>query len=263
MEADGFSEADGETVLRGDFEVAMVSASISYAVTDAAGDGANTLYDDVDQLSIGAAADFGQFTVVVAYQEESDSFAGLDTTPLVADANEYDPAEENGDFTTSEIFGLSVGATFAGADITVAYASNETANTNSTGVKVSYPFGDAITATAYYVSEDDGSNDDNYGVNVAYSSGAIAVTVDYQSDQTVDKWGLEGSYDLGNGMTVLAGVLNENEGDEDFYIAGTYDLGGGADLLFSYGLDDDNDQEDEIGANEYQTGATVEVNFTF
>ncbi len=250
MESDSFSEADGETVLRGDFEVAMVEASLSVVVADTNGATAHTASggsDSFDQMSFGAAADFGQFTVIAAYQEEGD----LGGTG-------------NGDYNADEVFGLSVGATFAGADITVAYASDETAGTNSTGIEVSYPFGDAITATAYYVAEDDGTDEDNYGVNVAYASGAIAVAVDYDYDQGVDKWGVEGSYDLGNGITVLAGVLNENEGDDtDYYVAGTYDLGGGADLLVSYGVDDDFDQEDEIGANEYQEGATVEINFTF
>ncbi|MCG3268591.1 porin [Yoonia sp. I 8.24] len=250
MESDSFSEADGETVLRGDFEVAMVEASLSVVVADTNGTTAQSASggsDSFDQMSFGAAADFGQFTVVAAYQEEGD----LGNTA-------------NGDYNADEVFGLSVGATFSGADITVAYASDETAGTNSTGIEVSYPFSDAITATAYYVAEDDGTDEDNYGVNVAYASGAIAVAVDYDYDQGVDKWGVEGSYDLGNGITVLAGVLNENEGDDtDYYIAGTYDLGGGADLLVSYGVDDDFDQEDEIGANEYQEGATVEVNFTF
>ena len=65
-------------------------------------------------------------------------------------------------------------------------------------------------------------------------------------------------------MTVLAGALNENEGDDaDFYVGGTYDLGGGATILAMFAEDKDGDQEDEIGSGEYMPGTTVEVNFTF
>ncbi|MDO6591998.1 porin [Loktanella sp. D2R18] len=254
MEADYFSAVDGETVLRGDVTFGAVSASLSYTVASDDGIlvedfGVNT----VDQLSFGATAELGQFTIVVAYQEESDD--------LVFGFYNYYASQT--DYYPGEVWGLSASATFGGADITVAYASDESAGETSTGVKVAYPFSDAITGTVYYVAEDDGTNEDNYGVNVAYASGAISVTADYQYDQGTDKWALEGSYDLGNGMSVFAGVLNDNEGDEDYYVAGTYDLGGGADLLISYAEDNDSDWEDEIGTNEYQEGATVEINFTF
>ena len=247
MEQDAFSEADGETVLRGDVSVAMVDASISMVIADTNAVTAHTASggsDSYDQLSFGATADLGQFSVAVAYQEAGD----LGPTG-------------NGDYNTAEVFGISVGATFAGADVRVAYASDETNSESSTGVKVSYPVSDAITATAYYVDESNG--DANYGVNVAYAAGAIAVAADYQDDQGVAKWGLEGSYDLGNGATVLAGAVNGNEADADFYVAGTYDLGGGASVLVSYALDDDASEGDEIGDPEYQEGTTVEIAFTF
>ncbi|WP_108814414.1 porin [Loktanella sp. Alg231-35] len=254
MEADGFSEADGENVLRGDVTVGSVDASVSYAISDAAG----VLVSDTagadgetDQLSIGASSDLGQFSVTAAYQEEADAVFG-------AAAN-----AANGDYNVSEVFGIAVGASFGGADITVAYASNETADTSSTGIQVAYPFG-PVTATVYYVSEDDATDEDNYGLNVAYSDGPIAVTADYDYDQGTDKWNLDGSYDVGNGLTLLAGMQNENEGDDaDYYVAGTYDLGGGAELLVSYGEDDDGDQTDEIGGGDYLPGTTVELSFAF
>ncbi len=255
MEADGFSAADGENVLRGDVTVGSVDASVSYAISDAAGvlvsDTAGA-EGETDQLSIGATADLGQFSVIAVYQEEADAAFG-------AAAN-----TANGDYNVSEMFGLSVGASFGGADITVAYASNQTTDESSTGIQVAYPFG-PVTGTVYYVSEDDNDSDeDNYGVTVAYADGPIAVTADYDFDQGTDKWNLDGSYDVGNGLTLLAGMQNENEGDDaDYYVAGTYDLGGGAELLVSYAEDDDGDQEDEIGANEYLPGTTVELSFAF
>ncbi|KJZ19290.1 porin [Loktanella sp. S4079] len=250
MEADGFSENDGETVLRGEAAYNGIDAAVSYTIADAAN---NFPADDshVDQLSVAAAGDFGQFSVVAAYQDESDAAFG-------AVAN-----TENGDYNPNELFGLSVGASFSGADITVAYAEDLTADESSLGVQVAYPFG-PVTATVYYVAEDDATDEDNYGVTLAYSAGAIAVKGDYDYDQGTDKWGIEGSYDVGNGFTVFAGVLNEDESDDaDYYVAGTYDLGGGASVLVSFAEDKSNDQGDEVGANEYKEGATVEVNFSF
>ncbi|MDP5358669.1 MAG: porin, partial [Paracoccaceae bacterium] len=94
MEADGFSEADGENVLRGDVTVAGIEASISLALTNAAGARVSVDTDeDYDQLSFGASGDLGMFGFAVAYQEES-TFAPYFSA-------------ENGDFNDSEIFGIS------------------------------------------------------------------------------------------------------------------------------------------------------------
>ncbi|MFG5384922.1 porin [Yoonia sp. R2-816] len=269
MEGDSFSEADGESAIRGDVNIGPVSASVSYVLTDADADPVsidegtdtfNAYDDDVDQLSFGMSAEFGVVTIAAAYQEESVADGDADDT---ADPEDYDPSDENGDFNTDEVFGISVAGTFAGATVTVAYAEETNADEQSTGVKIAYPFG-PVTATAYYVSEDGaGDPEDNYGLNVAYADGPIAVTADYQDDQGTEKWSLEGSYDVGNGLSVFAGVLNDNEGDEDYYVAATYDLGGGAELLVSYAEDDDNDNEDEIGADDYQNGTTIELSFAF
>ena len=267
MESDGFSEADGENVLRGEVSVAGIDAAVSYALSDADGNATDSgaFTEEVDQLSVAASGTFGMVTIGAAYQEESIAIGGAST---------YDPNGENGDFNLNEIFGISAGVAVGGADITVAYASNETTGNNSTGIQVAYPFG-PVTGTVYYVSEDDGSDEDNYGVTVAYADGPIAVTLDYDYDQGVNKVGIDGSYDVGNGLTVLAGMYDQsddtgdfdgisNEGT-DFYIAGTYDLGGGASVLVSYadaetgGAFDD----DEVGGPDYQVGTTVEVSFKF
>jgi outer membrane protein OmpU len=257
MEADGFSEADGENVLRGDVTVAGIEASISLALTNADGDLVSDDTDeDYDQLSFGASGDLGMFSFAVAYQEES-TFA-----PYFSAAN--------GDFNDSEIFGISAGVSVAGADITLAYASNETIDENSTGIQVAYPFG-PVTATVYYVSEDDGSGEDNYGATVAYSDGPIKVKLDYDYDQGVSKTGLDGSYDVGNGLTVLAGLYDQSDdaaaanNGTDFYVAGTYDLGGGAKLLISYAEAETAGAigDDEVGGPDYQVGTTVQVSFSF
>ncbi|MBT8411410.1 MAG: porin, partial [Octadecabacter sp.] len=212
MEGDSFSEADGEEVIRGEVTMYGVEAQVSYVLADA--DGVRNVADDLNQLSIGLSADFGNVNVVAAYQEESGEAAGFYAA--------------NGDFNDAEAFGISVGTSFAGADIRLAYADDTAAD--SIGVKVSYPVG-PVTATAYYVSESVG--DDNYGLNLAYENGPIAVALDYQDDQGTQKVGLEGSYDVGNGLTVFAGVYDDSVGT-DTYVAAEYDLGSGASLLVSY-----------------------------
>jgi hypothetical protein len=250
MESDGFSEADGEEALRGEVTYGNVMAQLSYAIADATG--ARNTGDDLEQLSLGVSADVGNFNVVVAYQEEFSN--AVDGAAYVA---------ANGDITNSEMFGLSVGTSFSGADIRVAYASDETTGEDSTGVQVAYPFG-PVTATVYYVSESEALGD-NWGANLAYSNGPVAVSFDYDDDQGTEKYGLEGSYNVGNGIMVYAGYLFfEGLADEDaFYVAGTYDLGSGAEFLVSYADGDDAEYEDEIGAGEYQSGTTVEISFAF
>jgi predicted porin len=243
MESDGFSEADGEEALRGEVSYGAVSAQVSYVLGES-GTSTPNVANDLNQLSLGMSADFGNFNVVAAYQEASGEAAGF----YVA----------NGDFSDAEIFGLSVGTSFSGADVRLAYADNGT--TDSLGVKVAYPFG-PVTATAYFVSESAGG--DNYGVNLAYENGPIGIALDYQDDQGTVKVGLEGSYDVGNGIMAYAGYLTEDGTDDRFYVAGTYDLGSGASLLVSYAADDSNVDEDEIGAGEYQDGTTVELSFAF
>ncbi len=309
MEADGFSEADGENVIRGDVSVGGFDASVSYNVTHALGDAAADdgfvnvplSIDDydtdddgvvdagsgaaleaaldpfanndefVDQLSIGVAGDVGMFSMSVAYQEESVSAGiaaaagGLSAADIDAavQGGIYAPGVANGDFNEDEIWGISGGVNFGGADITVAYASNETADISSTGIQVAYPVG-PVTATVYYVSEDSDVDEDNFGATLAYSDGPIAVTLDYDNDQGLEKVNLDGSYDVGNGLTLLAGAQNENEGDDtDYYVAGTFDLGGGAEFLVAYADDEDGDQEDEIGDPEYLPGTTLEISFSF
>ena len=226
MDADNFSEVDGETVLRGDINVAGFDASLSYAYNYAA--------NQLDAMSFGAAGAFGAATVSVAYQEAAPAGAGV---------------------TGDEVFGISVGIMLAGADLGLGYASNETTGQASTGVSVGYTVG-PVALAASYVMEDAG--DDNWDVSATYEAGAVSATV--FTDES-DDWGLEGSYAMGNGLTVYAGLVDAGE---DYYVAGSYDLGGDATLLVSYVEDGDLDNgDDEIGDPEYQAGMTVEIGFTF
>ncbi|GGL53681.1 porin [Wenxinia marina] len=266
MEQDGFSEADGETVLRGEVMFGGVTAGASYVVADAGNDMVEDSSDQiVDQLSVGATGEFAGFTFAVAYQEESDFADDADEDAV---SGLYDPVDENGDFNPDEVFGVRVGATFAGADIALGYAQNMTDDASSLGVQASYPIG-PITATAYYVLEEiDGVDDveDNYGLTVAYASGPIAATADYDYDQGTNKFNVDGSYDIGNGVMVVAGLEYQTDPDKgtDYYAGVVVDLGSGAEVLAAYAEDgDDDDADQEIGTYELEDGITVEASFTF
>jgi hypothetical protein len=241
MESDGFTTvpfdaAEADAVLRGDVTMGDVSASVSYVIVTTGTE------QEIDQLSFGVKAAVAGVTIAAAYEEATTKQTEVD------DAN------------NDEIFGLSVGFAAAGANFTVAYAEDE--NSNSTGVKASMPVG-PVTVTGYYVDESVG--DANLGVNVKYSADALTVAVDYQDDQGTTKVGIDGSYDLGNGLTILAGAFDQETQGTDTYVAAAYDLGGGAALLVSYADAETTDAlaDDEVGGPDYQVGTTVAVSFKF
>ncbi|SLN42760.1 porin [Roseisalinus antarcticus] len=255
LEADGFSEADGEIVLRGEAMFGSFTGGFSYVVADVDG---NLVGDDAgvdsdfDQLSVGAVGTFGNFTVGMAYQAESDAVAG----------GSYDPSA-NGDFTMDEIFAIFGSTTVGAADISIAYASNQTMDTSSTGVAIAYPFGPVVLGAAF------GSNPDGidtYEVSVGYANGPVTVDVVYADnvDGTDEEVTLDATYDVGSGVTIMAG-MNDGDGtaETDYYIGGTLALSDNVSLLASYAVDDDQSEEDAIGAPELQEGTTVEMSFTF
>ena len=256
MAADGFSEQDGETVLRGDLiDYGGVNASLSYVVADT--EGARPA-GDVDQLSLGASCEGGGYTFGVAYQEESDAAnqkSDLGEEPAVdGEYSAYD------DFNTDEIFGIGLEANIVGFDGGIAYANNMTAGHTSLGILVNYPIG-AFGARAYYVMEDGPlESEDAWGLGFTYENGPVSLEAIYKETSGEVDSKLEGTYDAGNGFMVWAGLVS---GGDDYYVAGTQDLGGGAQLLVSYGVDDDSSEEDEIGNPEIQEGATVEVTLAF
>jgi predicted porin len=156
---------------------------------------------------------------------------------------------------------LKVSATVAGADVAVGYFNDATADLQSLGVSASMPVG-AVTVTASYVNETNAADtaENNWDVSAKYAEGAITATV--KTDES-DDWAIEGTYDMGNGLTVAAGLADAGD---DMYVGGTYDLGGGASLLVSYADDSDADEEgadNDIGAQDYQVGTTVAVSFKF
>ncbi|EAR49969.1 putative porin [Oceanicola granulosus HTCC2516] len=257
MAHDNFSNADGETVLRGEATFGTITGGLSYVVTDAGGD--NVEPDEVDQLSLGARAEFGQFSVGMAYQEESDAAAGDD----VADEMVYDPVDENGDFNTDQVFGIFGSTSFAGADVSVAYARNVTEESDSTGVSLAYPVGPVVLGASYAFNSD---AENNFEVTASYVNGPVTVSAAYgdNDEGTDESYAVDARYDVGSGLAVLAGFSGgDGTADNDYYVAGEMDMGGGAMLTASYAVDDDDSEEDEIGAPEFQEGTTVELTFEF
>ena len=230
-----------ESMLVGEATVAGFTAAASWGVDS--GDGlllAET--DDIDAMQLHVAGTVSIVDLELAYQQE---FGGFDA-----------------------VFGVAASATFAGADITVSYVDDN--DESSTGISVAYPFG-PVTVAAYYSVND--VAEDNYGLDLDYAANGIAVNVFVDVDggeagaDDVTEYGIEGSYDVGNGLTVFAGYITDDAVENDLvYAAAEYDLGGGAELLFSYADDGDetaNLTDDEVGDPEYNEGLTVSVSFEF
>ena len=237
MDADAdVAEQDGELVLKATGTFGNVNAAVSYELQDAAGATENS-----GNLSFGASADLGEVTASVAFQS--------------GEANTLTTAAQ------SEILGVKVATSMGGADLALGYVDDRTADLQSTGISVTYPVG-AVTVAASYVMEDNaaGTADDNWDIKISYAEGAMTASV--KTDEA-DDWAVEGTYDMGNGLTVAAGVADAGD---DFYVGGSYDLGGGAALLVSYADDSDGDEvaaDNDIGAAGYAVGTTVELSFAF
>ena len=238
MVNDGFREiGDNGTNLKGSVTYGQVTAAVSYDA-DAG--------QDLGTADIGITADLGGATAVIAYQEGVTG--GID-----------------------ELLGVSVSTSMSGVDFTVAYASNETDNQDSTGLKVGYAFGD-VKASAFFVSESVG--EDGYGMTVDYTAGALKLQAFYEE---VDNAGvaeeetrIQAQYDLGNGLVLTAGSIDgDDAADDDFasYLVAEYSLGGGASLMASYADGQaggvGSTDIDTFGGYELNDGTTIELSFAF
>ncbi|MCC5972559.1 MAG: porin [Rubellimicrobium sp.] len=219
--------AEFDAMLRGEVMFGGIEAMVSWGVGI---DGNRFTDNDLDAMQVYVRGDLGNFGFQLAYQDE------------------FGP--------TPQIFGVAVSTSFAGADAKLAYLDD--GDQNSVGVSLSYPIG-PVTAGAYYTSNS--VSDDSWGISADYADGPISVSAFYDVDQGADGvFGLEGSYDVGNGLMVMAGILDNGDA---YYVAATYDLGGGASLLVAFADDENNGLNDEIGDPELMAGATVELNFSF
>jgi outer membrane protein OmpU len=265
MAEDGFSEADGETALRFDATFGAISASLSGVLdsdradfdtdgdddTTSVGFTAGTPTGDLEQLALGVSGDLGAVSFTAVYQAEWEGSTQSDNT---AGGGAVVSAFDNGDFSEDEMFGLSGSMAFSGADVTLAYAKNNTSGESSTGAEVSYPMG-AVTLGAFYVSES--ASDDNYGATVAYAEGDLSVKA-WVHDGNDEDYGVNIAYAMGDWGLYVGG-----SDDDGAYVAGELDLGGGASFTVSYANDEDSSDNDEIGPQEYLQGTTLAVSLSF
>lgn len=236
----GFNDGDAhfdavgyDAILRGDVMYSGINAYASFGV-DTNGDA--TTGDDFGAMQLAAEGSFGNFGFIAAYAEE---LTGAVATP--------------------EIIAVAATASFIGADIKLAFETDGTET--SYGIGASYPVG-PVTLGGYFTAND--IADDSFGVSADYASGPIAVSAAYDSDTGTDSVELDASYEIGNGITALAGVGSDLTNETVYYyVAGEVDLGGGASFLLSFADDESAVANDEIGGPEYNQGLTAALSFSF
>jgi len=235
-----FDVVDFDAMLVGEATVAGFTAAVSFGVN-----GDDTLaagVEDLDAMQLHVAGTVSIVDLELAYQQE---VAG-----------------------TPEIFGVGASVNVAGADLEASYVDDGTEN--SIGLAVAYPFG-PVAVSAYYSIND--VAEDNFGAELDYSANNLAINafVDVNAGEDgaddVTEYGIEGSYDVGNGLEVFAGYITDDAAENDLlYAAAEYDLGGGAMVTFSYADDGDSTANltgDEVGDPEYNEGISVIASFEF
>jgi hypothetical protein len=244
MDNDAFRDADDEMVTRADitFGGAKISVSLgddthldnpTKATTPVPG-------NEKDYISLGISGSAGAFSYALAHQNANTLWLDNDDNEAVSQ---------------QATTGVRVSTTLGGATVALGHAKND--DGGSTGIEVSYPMG-VLTTTASYVKEGKAGAGDNWDVKFAYAEGAVGVIV--ATDESTD-WNVDLSYEMGNGMSLFIGA---DDGGEDTYAGVSYDLGGGASLLASYAKDNDNDDnDDEVGAKDYKEGMTFQLSFAF
>ena len=167
-------------------------------------------------------------------------------------------------------YAMTAAGTVGGADVSFGMASNEeydlgvsyTAGTVT--VSASIDEADAWTVGAAYAADGissgfeynrDEDGVDTWEITAGYAADGIAVAAAF-TDASVMTLGA--TYDMGNGLTVGAGLE-----DDETYAFASYDLGGGANAFVDY--TDSAAALDEVGPSDRDiaTGTTVGVSFTF
>lgn len=265
----GAEETDFDTVVADDdtdgYDAVIRLEGKFAGVSVAASSGIDSNQAIGTQLS--ASGEFGSTTVSLAYQDA-----------------DHDGLDGDGDveFLDTQAIALAVVTTFGGADVSFGYQNSDSYGT-SAGVGVSYTTGPA-TIGAYYTSNSD--YDNGYGLDISYdvsdmltlgasydyTSGgdteweitaaydAAPITVDFSLNQD-SEWAVEGSYTVSDDFTLFAGILYES--DTAMYLGAEYDLGGGASFTASWADDPAVDHDDEIGAQDYDSGITLSLALEF
>ena len=166
----------------------------------------------------------------------------------------------------NDAYAMTAAGTAGGADIGFGMSSND-----EWDISVAYPVGavtvsastdeaEAWTVGAAYAADGVSAGfelnaDDTWEITAGYTADGVTVAAAF-TDASVMTLGA--TYDMGNGLTVGAGIE-----DTVNYAFASYDLGGGANAFVDY-TDAAADLE-EVGPSERDiaTGTTVGVSFTF
>lgn len=286
--ADGFSEQDNETVLRGDGTFAGFSFSASTILADPQNDQPGAQADDADgpdldresardiytdQISVGASGEVGAFTMNFAYQEGS--IMEISDPEVEGD---YDTSNE--DFVGNEILGVAAGTTFGGFDVKLAYGRDFDAlidedgdgidddgdeGTNSYGALVRFPVG-PLALSASYTFEPD-RPEDSYKIAADYFSGPLYVTAYYESEIGDEKYGIESAYILSDTTIIQAGFIEDEQDDDDQGVYASYRQGLGANAYFQISYAEFTDAgstfTDTDAVDDLKEGTTIALGFEF
>ncbi len=282
MEADGFSEADGENVLRADFSVAGFDVSVSGVATHAAGknagdkgmvnaaydpdaslaptfgaaalDGATLGFQDndemIDQLSIGVAGAVGMISMSAAYQQESVS-AGIAALAATAGLDASD-----------------VGYLVDAGLYAPAAANGDFTEEQVFGISGSVAVAGADVTLAYAAKTGVTSADDlsSIGIEVAYPFGPVTATVYYvaetnDADDAEDNYGLTVAYADGP-IAATAKVRSEQDRTE-WNLEGSYDTGFGLTVLAGMLNENEGDDNDYYVGGSYDLGGGASALFVY
>ena len=236
------------------------------------GVGVSATVDTAGNTEVGASMSAGGADIEVGFvaagDDAGDFRLGLSTALSGADVAFNVVSDASAATTTWD---ASLGMALAGADFTFSTASDSTWDLGA-----SYTMGDLTVSAG--IDETPG----NYTVGVDYAMGAVGLSF---STNQLSQWtasvsytegalsvtastghttamSLDGSYDVGGGVVVYAGMRTVT--DAETYAGVEYDLGNGASLALSYS---DNgagvDNVDEDYAKEYAAGTTLSVSFDF
>jgi outer membrane protein OmpU len=186
--------------------------------------------------------------------------------------------DTNGMEATDDATQLSVAAVADLGTFTVGVAYQEEAGTydivtttdtvdTSTGSTT-----EPVTSTTTTAAGAGGGDLNADGVLGLFASTTVAGFAAYfNTDLGNDEYALQGSYDLGNGLVMTAGMIDgDDAGDNDFanFIVADYDLGGGASVMASFAegnnaTTDASDDIDTFGGYELKAGTTIKLSFAF
>ena len=199
---------------------------------------------DLDGLSVGAGATFGNFTLGFGYDEADGGLESRDALDV-----------PNGN--TNEVMAVSLDTTFGDASIGLSYIDDSVET--SVGVAVGYDVSADLSLGAYYASNEVAANGDAYGVWASYAMGALGVEAYYDATEDgPDEIYLDVSYEIMAGLTGYAGVYDDGmAADPFFYIGGVYEINDNLSATVSYA------DADEISGPEFKNGTTVMLTASF